>query len=122
MFRQLVLIGLGGAAGSVARYLTALYFKSGAGFPLGTFVANVLGCFLIGALCGLAARYGWLTPELRLLLVTGFCGGYTTFSTFTFENLTFLQTNQFGLFLSYTFGSFLAGLLATWLGLFLTKL
>jgi fluoride exporter len=122
MFRNLLLIGLGGAAGSIARYLTAQWLKNDDGFPLGTFVANAAGCFLIGLLYGLAARNEWLTPGLRLLLATGFCGGYTTFSTFAFENLTFLQTNQFGLFLSYTFGSFLAGLLAAWLGLFLTKL
>jgi fluoride exporter len=114
MFRNLLLIGLGGAVGSVLRYLTALgSAKFGAEtFPFGTFFANVVGCFVIGVCYALAQRYGWFTPEWRLLLITGFCGGYTTFSTFANENVQLLQNHQYGTFLFYTLGSLALGMAA----------
>jgi fluoride exporter len=91
-------------------------------WPWGTFTANVVGCFLIGIFYGLANRYQWFTPELRFLLATGLCGGYTTFSTFAYENLHFLQNHQYGSFLGYSLSSFVVGLTAVWVGLALTRL
>jgi CrcB protein len=119
----MAIIGLGGGLGSIARYLTGLYINklSTFQFPVGTFVANVFGCFIIGVIYGFSERYTGLSIEWRLFLATGFCGGYTTFSTFSYENLQLLQTNQFGLFAVYSLSSFVVGLLAVWLGLSLVK-
>jgi fluoride exporter len=123
MIRTLAIIGLGGGLGSMARYLTGLLISKlvMSQFPIGTFVANVVGCLIIGVVFGLSARYGWFSPEWRLFLATGFCGGYTTFSTFSYENLHLLQTNQFGTFAVYALSSFALGMLAVWLGLSLVK-
>ena len=123
MIRTLVIIGLGGGLGSVARYLTGLYINKLHTFlfPIGTFAANIVGCLIIGVIYGFSERNAWLNAEWRLFLATGFCGGYTTFSTFSYENLQLLQTNQFGLFAAYAIGSFAIGLLAVWLGLSLVK-
>lgn len=79
-------VAAGGAAGSVLRYATSLGLQRWSiTFPAGTLVANLGGCFVIGLLAGLADRGGALTPQARLLLMTGFCGGYTTLSTFQYE-------------------------------------
>jgi fluoride exporter len=118
----LSLIFLGGGLGSVARYLTGVYASRAGAWPWGTFMANVIGCLLIGLFYGLANRYQWFTPELRFLLATGFCGGYTTFSTFAYENLQLLQNQQYGWFVGYSISSFVFGLAAVWVGLALTRL
>ena len=123
MLKHFLLVGLGGAAGSMLRYLTALltarYYA--ASFPLATFLTNVLGCFLIGIFIGLFWHSTQLNQQLRLLLVTGFCGGYTTFSTFSSENLTLLQSGHILTAIAYITASIAAGLLAIWLGLFIAK-
>jgi fluoride exporter len=123
MIKQLLIISFGGGLGSIARYLTALFINKlyTNSFPFSTMVANLLGCLIIGIVYGLSERYAWLTPTWRLLLATGFCGGYTTFSTFAFENLNLLQTNQFITFAAYSLISFVGGLLAVWIGLSLVK-
>jgi len=122
MLKNILLVGLGGASGSIARFLTGYYLAKIVSnpFPYGTFVANILGCFLIGIALGLAQKADWFTPELRLLLATGFCGGYTTFSSFAYENLQLLQTQQYTTFAVYTFFSFILGISMVGLGLFLT--
>src|SRR6478672_9090972 len=94
MVNNLLLVGLGGGAGSIMRYLcqrwiNASYLHS---FPLATFLVNASGCLLIGMLYALAEKSQVMSPEVRLLLVTGFCGGFTTFSTFAFENMTLLRS------------------------------
>ncbi|WP_194778124.1 fluoride efflux transporter CrcB [Pararhodonellum marinum] len=123
MKSALLLVGLGGMIGSVLRYLSFYFLTKWipSSFPWGTFTANVLGCLLIGLVFGLSDRVSWITPEWRLFLATGICGGYTTFSTFSMENLRFLQTGQYGLFIGYSLGSFLLGLLAVLSGLWLGK-
>jgi len=124
MTKQIILVGLGGATGSIFRYLTSLltskYYSNT--FPLATFAANVLGCLLIGLFIGYIDRNQNASPDLRFLLITGFCGGYTTFSTFASENLTLLQTGNYLTGLIYISASVLIGIIAVWFGLILTKI
>ena len=90
-------------------------------FPLGTFLVNVSGCFLIGILYGIAGRYAWLTPEWRLLLITGVCGGYTTFSSYSFEAIDLLRQGNYLNFAAYVGLSVVLGLGATFAGMALLQ-
>jgi CrcB protein len=92
------------------------------GFPWATFIANVSGCLLIGLLMGLLERYSALNGELRLLLIVGLCGGYTTFSTLSAENLKLLEAGHYITLALYVAGTLLLGLLALWIGSLLAKL
>jgi CrcB protein len=114
MLKEILMVGLGGFAGSTLRYLVGRWLNGG--FPWGTLVVNVVGCFLIGLLYALAERGNLASPYMRLLLMTGFCGGFTTFSAFMNENLVMLRTGDLLPFALYTAGSILAGLIAVWLG------
>ncbi len=120
MLRQLLLVALGGALGSAMRYLTAILLARHytGSIPLATLVVNVLGCFLIGLLIGLCSE----TTYLRLLFITGFCGGFTTFSTFTAESYVMFREGAYGLALLYIAGSVLIGLLALWIGLYVSRI
>ena len=119
MLRQLLLVALGGALGSALRYFTALLLARHytGSIPLATLVVNLVGCFLIGLLIGLCSE----TTPLRLLSITGFCGGFTTFSTFTAESYTMFREGAYGLALLYIAGSVLIGLLALGIGLYLSR-
>ena len=123
MSKTLVLIGAGGLLGSVCRYLMSLYVTKlvPSAFPYGTFFVNITGCFVIGVIAGLSQRYNWLTPEWRFFLTTGFCGGFTTFSSFAFENTKLLQTGHYFTFGLYSVGSFTLGILAVFTGLAISK-
>jgi fluoride exporter len=114
MFKQLALIFLGGGLGSVLRSVVGKWF-SFAVFPLGTMMVNVLGCFLIGFLYALFSRHA-IGEEYRLLLAVGFCGGFTTFSTFANENLHLLRDGQWMMFIFYVIITQLLCLLSVWLG------
>ncbi len=117
--KAIILVGLGGGVGSIFRYLTSVWLNKyvHGSFPFATFMANVLGCLVIGLLIGLFQRSQVFSQDLRLLLIPGFCGGYTTFSAFAAENVSLIQYNQPFMALSYVVLSVLAGLLAVWLGL-----
>ncbi|HJU45623.1 MAG TPA: fluoride efflux transporter CrcB [Chitinophagaceae bacterium] len=120
---KLLFIALGGAAGSVLRFLTSNWVSrhfSGA-FPMATFVVNILGCFMAGLLVGLITNHFSNNENLRLLLLTGFCGGYTTFSAFAVENMKLFQNSHPLIAISYIFLSILIGLAAVWGGLSLVK-
>jgi CrcB protein len=112
-------VAIGGALGSVLRYFLSLVIPKVAGFPWPTFVANVLGCLCIGVFSGLFLKCGSLSPNLKLFLVTGFCGGFTTFSTFANENLALLQSGKIGMFAIYAISSFVLGVAACAAGLYL---
>ena len=120
--KQLVLVFIGGGFGSVLRYLIGKYLNnSETGIPYGTFLANILGSLLIGIILGLAAKNNALTENHTLLLATGFCGGFTTFSTFAYENHVFLKAGDFTSFALYTVASFVIGFLAVFAGMFIVK-
>jgi len=120
--KQLLLVFLGGGAGSVLRYLIGKYLNSAqTGIPYGTFAANILGSLLIGVILGMAAKNNTLSQNQTLLLATGFCGGFTTFSTFAYENHVFLKAGDFTSFALYTIASFVIGFLAVFLGMFLAR-
>ena len=121
---NIILVGVGGLLGSIARYLTATYFTKliANPFPFGTFAVNIVGCLVIGVIYGLSARFNWLTPEWRLFLATGFCGGYTTFSSFALENMQLLQQANYTTFTLYSITSFVLGLAAVFMGLLLAKI
>ncbi|MBO6880572.1 fluoride efflux transporter CrcB [Winogradskyella sp.] len=120
--KQLLLVFVGGGFGSVLRYVIGKWLNTtDGGFPYGTFTANIIGSLLIGIILGLAAKNNSLTESQTLLLATGFCGGFTTFSTFAYENQAFLKSGDFTSFALYTIASFVVGFLAVFLGLFLVK-
>ena len=122
MIKDIVLVGIGSCIGGICRYLISLFMgQSHCGFPWGTFVVNIIGCLLIGILWGLTSRFQHLAPVFSLLLMVGFCGGFTTFSTFSKEGLAMLQTNNYLLFASYTLGSVVFGIAAVALGYITTK-
>lgn len=117
--KQLLFVGLGGAAGSMLRYLTSVvtlkYYS--ASFPLATLVVNVVGCFLAGLIFGSITQETADAQNLKVLLLTGFCGGFTTFSAFALENVRLMNSGNLSTAIVYTVVSLVAGLLATWLGL-----
>ena len=124
MNRTIVLIGIGGLLGSISRYLTASLFAKvfSSPFPYGTFIVNVVGCLIIGIIYGISERYNWLSADWRIFLTTGFCGGFTTFSSFAHENINLLQASEYLTFASYSIGSFAIGLLAVFGGIALIKM
>jgi CrcB protein len=124
MLKQLLLIGLGGFVGSIARFLvsrlnTRIDWLS---IPLGTLTVNVVGSFLIGFLIGISEKSPILTVELRMFLMVGLCGGFTTFSSFTGENLMLMRNGQFLTLFLYTGLSILLGFTAVYLGYISTRL
>jgi CrcB protein len=121
MIKQLILVGLGGGVGSVMRFLISKITFAQSSFPWATFAVNIAGCFLIGLLIGLSAKYQFLDANMRLLLVTGFCGGFTTFSTFSAENVYLYQAGNYFLLASYVLLSVIAGFAAVFLGLVLSR-
>lgn len=116
-------IAVGAAAGGVSRFYlaTAIQQRLGVSFPWGTFAINLTGSLLLGFLI----RYALATPsislEMRAMLTTGFCGGYTTFSTYSYETVVLLEEGQFGRAAVYSLGSVLLALLATFCGFMLAR-
>ena len=117
------LIFAGGGAGSMLRYAVGLWVeaRTGPGFPWGTFAVNASGCFLIGVLATLADEHAWITPAARLALVTGFLGGFTTFSTFGLETWELVEDGRAWLALGNAAASVAAGVAAVVAGVQLTR-
>lgn len=120
--KQLLLVFVGGGFGSVLRFIIGKHFNdSSSGIPYGTFIANILGSLLIGVILGMALKSDTLSQNQTLFLATGFCGGFTTFSTFAYENHVFLKSGDFMSFAIYTIASFVIGFLAVFAGMYLVK-
>ena len=123
MIKNFLIVGLGGAVGSMLRYGVQKIFQvqTVATFPTGTLLVNIAGCFLIGILWSLVSRSLTWNDEMKLLLMTGFCGGFTTFSAFTLEGIGLLKENRTVLFVIYLTASVVGGLLATFIGIRIVK-
>ncbi|HET9831124.1 MAG TPA: fluoride efflux transporter CrcB [Vicinamibacterales bacterium] len=115
---NLLAIALGGAIGSVARYLLSTFVLrvSGTLFPLGTFVVNVLGCLVFGAIAGASSQRVQISSTARLFLLTGILGGFTTFSSYAFESFALVRDGQFAWAAINVLGQVVAGLVGLWLG------
>ena len=120
--KELLLVFVGSFFGGGARYLVGRLFQTWAAesFPWGTMTVNVVGCFLIGLLSGMSLG-GQISPTTKLVLVTGFCGGFTTFSTFMNENLLLGRDGAFLSAVLYTLASLVLGLIAVVIGYQLAK-
>ena len=118
-----LIIALGGALGSLSRYgvQTCIYRLYPFVFPLGTFLVNISGCLLIGLVYGLSEKGNLLSPEWRLFLTTGFCGGFTTFSTFAYENADLIRGSDFLYMGLNVLGSVVLGIAAVFLGILIVK-
>jgi fluoride exporter len=124
MLKLLLIIGTGSFMGGIARFLTSRYIQNTiiSAFPFGTFIVNILGCFLIGLFYGLSERGNFINPEWRMFLTVGFCGGFTTFSTFANENIALLRDGNIFYFALYASLSVFFGIMATYLGSLITKI
>lgn len=121
---QVILVALGGAIGSVARFkLSGLVLRYSLDwrFPFPTFTVNILGCLIIGILAGLASREGFISADMRVLLFTGLMGGFTTFSAFGLETMILLREGRLGVAAAYIVASVVVGLAVMWLGFALVK-
>lgn len=115
----MLMVAMGGAVGSAMRYLTSKVMQDWLpnSFPYGTFVVNLLGCLVIGILYGLVDQNILGNNHLKLLLITGFCGGFTTFSTFSHESLSLVQQGHLSYAVLYVGGSVCLGMIMVLIGI-----
>ena len=120
--KNFLLVFIGGGFGSGLRYIIGRYLNSSLGsFSVGTFTVNIIGSLLIGLILGYAAKENSLNQNQVLLLATGFCGGFTTFSAFAHENFQLLKTGDIMQFSIYTISSIVVGLIAVFIGIYIAK-
>ena len=123
MLKSLLIVGAGSFVGGSLRYLLSIYMRNvcGQGFPWGTLAVNLLGCFIFGIIFAIFSKHSTTDNALCLLLTTGVCGGFTTFSTFANESVLMLQNDNIGGFIGYVATSIIAGLLLVVLGYWIVK-
>lgn len=120
--KHILLVFLGGGLGSVFRYAIGRYLNGTIStFPYGTFSVNIIGSLLIGILLGVTIKNTTMSQNVYLLLVVGFCGGFTTFSAFAYENYNFLKNGDLLNFSLYTLGSLILGFAAVFFGIWLAR-
>ena len=121
--KEILIVGLGGFAGSISRYIlqNAVVNRFITIFPIGTFAINLFGSLAIGLIFGLAERYDWMTQEWRLFLAIGFCGSFTTFSTFAFDNLQLIKDGHYAQLFWYTSLSLVLRVALVWLGCIMAR-
>ena len=115
MIKNLLLVGLGGSIGSMVRYAASFLVRSKL-FPYATLSVNITGSFIIGLIFAMGIKEEGLSNNWKLFLATGICGGFTTFSAFSLENMGLLQTGKIGMAVTYILLSIILGILATFLG------
>ena len=123
MLRTVFIVGAGGFIGSVMRYLVQYFVEKGltSTFPFGTLIANIAGSFIIGVVFALAEKGNLMSSEWRIFLAVGICGGFTTFSSFAYNNFTMLKEGSFGQFFWNVGGSLFLGVLAVYLGVIVIR-
>ncbi|HOE04074.1 MAG TPA: fluoride efflux transporter CrcB [Bacteroidales bacterium] len=123
MFKTLILIGTGSFLGGVSRFVATRYLQEVfvSSFPYGTFFVNIFGCFLIGLILGISDKYEVMGADTRLFLTVGFCGGFTTFSSFASEKLELLRNGEIVQFALYAGLSVVLGIIAVYLGNLVVK-
>ncbi|PYS88200.1 MAG: fluoride efflux transporter CrcB [Acidobacteria bacterium] len=123
MSRSIIFVAVGGMIGSICRFLSVpfivgfLPFR----FPFGTFAVNLIGSFIMGAAVGMSERFAELAPEWRIFVTAGFCGGFTTFSAFAFENVELLLNKHYGTFAAYAIVSFALCVAVAMAGFLITR-
>jgi len=124
MLKSILIVGFGGFIGTVARFLTSRYFQENVSsfFPWSTLIINILGSLLIGIIFGISEKGDFMSPDVRLFLTVGICGGFTTFSTFSNDAFLLLRQDEWIRFAFYTSMSFFLGLLAVYGGRIIIKL
>jgi CrcB protein len=122
MLKSILLVGAGGFTGSVLRYLISRFMalETSSAFPFGTFIVNIAGCLIIGIIYGMGVKE-MASSDMRLLLATGFCGGFTTFSSFSMEFFLLLRDGYTGMAFFYAGASMAVGLAAVWAGLMIAE-
>ena len=123
MFKLMLIAGIGGFFGTCCRFLINKLFITFWNnlFPLATFSINIIGCFIFGILFGLLGKNGIMPDKINALLIVGFCGGFTTFSTFSFESFNLAFNGQILSSFCYIAASVIVGLFAVWLGLIIAR-
>jgi len=122
---KIIMVGLGGGMGAICRFMVyelCLTMVKNAWLPMGTIIVNILGCFIIGLLGGIAETRDVFSPEMRALIFIGFLGGFTTFSTFGFELFVFIRNGQAEMAVVNAVLQLTLGVLGVWAGFSLAKL
>lgn len=124
MLKSILIVGFGGFIGTVARFLVSRYFQENVAsvFPWSTLAVNIIGSLLIGVVYGISEKGDFLSPEIRLFLTVGICGGFTTFSSLSNDAFLLLRQQELIRFAFYTSLSFFLGLLAVYAGRIMIKL
>jgi CrcB protein len=120
MIKNLLLVGLSGGIGSMLRYAAGLFINSKF-FPYATLAVNIIGSFIIGIIFAMSIKEGGLSNQWKLFLATGTCGGFTTFSAFSLENMELLQNGKIGIAAGYIMLSIVLGILAAFFGYYLSR-